>query len=106
MIVNRLHILTLNNYCVIISLPVNGSVLKGRNMNNFTLISKKQSNEEGDFETYGIRCNCFESHLVIEDITTEWDQIDYILNAFNTFMPEEVHIYDILENYLLDFTDF
>lgn len=79
---------------------------KGRNMNNFTLISKKQSNEEGDFETYGIRCNCFESHLVIEDITTEWDQIDYILNAFNTFMPEEVHIYDILENYLLDFTDF
>lgn len=106
MIVNRLHILTLNNYCVIISLPVNGSALKGRNMNNFTLISKKQSNEEGDFETYGIRCNCFESHLVIEDITTEWDQIDYILNAFNTFMPEEVHIYDILENYLLDFTDF
>lgn len=106
MIVNRLHILTLNNYCVIISLPVNGSVLKGRNMNNFTLISKKQSNEEGDFETYGIRCNCFESHLVIEDITTEWDQIDYILNAFNTFIPEEVHIYDILENYLLDFTDF
>lgn len=106
MIVNRLHILTLNNYCVIISLPVNSSVLKGRNMNNFTLISKKQSNEEGDFETYGIRCNCFESHLVIEDITTEWDQIDYILNAFNTFMPEEVHIYDILENYLLDFTDF
>lgn len=106
MIVNRLHVLTLNNYCVIISLPVNGSVLKGRNMNNFTLISKKQSNEEGDFETYGIRCNCFESHLVIEDITTEWDQIDYILNAFNTFMPEEVHIYDILENYLLDFTDF
>lgn len=75
-------------------------------MNNFTLISKKQSNEEGDFESYGIRCNCFESHLVIEDITTEWDQIDYILNAFNTFMPEEVHIYDILENYLLDFTDF
>ena len=106
MIVNRLHILTLNNHCVIISLPVNGSVLKGRNMNNFTLISKKQSNEEGDFETYGIRCNCFESHLVIEDKTTEWDQIDYILNAFNTFMPEEVHIYDILENYLLDFTDF
>lgn len=106
MIVNRLHILTLNNHCVIISLPVNGSVLKGRNMNNFTLISKKQSNEEGDFETYGIRCNCFESHLVIEDITTEWDQIDYILNVFNTFMPEEVHIYDILENYLLDFTDF
>ena len=106
MIVNRLHILTLNNHCVIISLPVNGSVLKGRNMNNFTLISKKQSNEEGDFETYGIRCNCFESHLVIEDITTEWDQINYILNAFNTFMPEEVHIYDILENYLLDFTDF
>lgn len=106
MIVNRLHILTLNNYCVIISLPVNGSALKGRNMNNFTLISKKQSNEEGDFETYGIRCNCFESHLVIEDITTEWDQIDYILNTFNTFMPEEVHIYDILENYLLDFTDF
>lgn len=106
MIVNRLHILTLDNHCVIISLPVNGSALKGRNMNNFTLISKKQSNEEGDFETYGIRCNCFESHLVIEDITTEWDQIDYILNAFNTFMPEEVHIYDILENYLLDFTDF
>lgn len=106
MIVNRLHILTLDNHCVIISLPVNGSVLKGRNMNNFTLISKKQSNEEGDFETYGIRCNCFESHLVIEDITTEWDQINYILNAFNTFMPEEVHIYDILENYLLDFTDF
>ncbi len=98
--------MTLNNHCVIISLPVNGSALKGRNMNNFTLISKKQSNEEGDFETYGIRCNCFESHLVIEDITTEWDQIDYILNAFNTFMPEEVHIYDILENYLLDFTDF
>lgn len=46
---------------------------KGRKMNNFTLISKKQSNEEGDFESYGIRCNCFDSNLAIEDITTEWD---------------------------------
>ena len=79
---------------------------KGRKMNNFTLISKKQSNEEGDFESYGIWCNCFDSNLVIEDITTEWDQIEYIFNAFNTHLPEEVHIYDILENYLLDFTDF
>lgn len=79
---------------------------KGRKMNNFTLISKKQSNEEGDFESYGIRCNCFESKLAIEDITTEWDQIEYIINTFNIHLPEEVHIYDILENYLLDFTDF
>lgn len=79
---------------------------KERKMNNFTLISKKQSNEEGDFESYGIRCNCFDSNLAIEDITTEWDQIEYIINAFNTHLPEEVHIYDILENYLLDFTDF
>lgn len=44
--------------------------------------------------------------LQLEDITTEWDQIEYIINAFNTHLPEEVHIYDILENYLLDFTDF
>jgi hypothetical protein len=79
---------------------------KGRTMNNFTLISKKQTNEKGDFESYGIRCNCFESNLAIEDITTERDQIEYIINAFNIHLPEEVHIYDILENYLLDFTDF
>lgn len=29
MIVNRLHILTLDNCCVIIGLPVNGSLFKG-----------------------------------------------------------------------------
>ena len=53
---------------------------------------------KGDFESYGIRCNCFESNLAIEDITTEWDQIEYIINAFNIHLPEEIHIYDILEN--------
>lgn len=75
-------------------------------MNNFTLISKKYSEKEGEKDSYGILCNCYESKLIIEDITTEWDQIEYILNSFNKELPDEIHIFDILENYLLDFTEF
>ena len=37
---------------------------------------------------------------------SEKEKIDFIVEQFNKEQPERQHIYDIIENYLIDFTGF
>lgn len=75
-------------------------------MISFALITKKINTEEGEFFSYGIKCNYGDEIFSIEDITVDKVKIDFILKNFNDGHPSRVHIHDIIENYLLDFADF
>lgn len=98
---------TIKIYCAILYLSVNGYHNKGKyKLNNFTVIKEETSVDGEDHLSYGIRCNNNEEVLEIRDITSDKDKIDFIVEEFNKEQPERQHIYDIIENYLIDFTGF
>ena len=102
-----LHSLTIKISYDMLSLSVNEYHNKEKyKLNNFTTITEKITVEGKDHLSYGIRCNNYEEVLEIKDITSEIEKIDFIVEKFNREQPEEQHIYDIIENYLIDFTDF
>ena len=74
-------------------------------MNKF-LVNKEIINNEEDKYTYGIVCKYPDEEIVINDVTTEPGKAQHIVDVFNREQPEKVHIYDILENYLLDYVSF
>ena len=99
--------LTIKIYCDILYLSVNGYHNKGKYiLKNFTAINEEISVDGESHLSYGIRCNNYEEVLEIRDITSEKEKIDYIVEQFNKEQPERQHIYDIIENYLIDFTGF
>lgn len=99
--------LTIKIYCDILYLSVNGYHNKGKYiLKNFTAINEEISVDGESHLSYGIRCNNYEEVLEIRDITSEKEKIDYIVEHFNKEQPERQHIYDIIENYLIDFTGF
>ena len=56
---------------------------------------------DGTYHTvYGIAYTDenFVRHL-ISDITTDFDEISELVNDFNLFHPDAVHIYDIIEDF-------
>ena len=90
-----------------IYLSVNEYHNKGKyNLKNFTVINEEVTVDGESHLSYGIRCNNYEEVLEIKDITSEKDKIDFIVEQFNREQPEQMHIHDIIENYLIDFTDF
>lgn len=102
-----LHLLTIITHYAILFLSVNGYHNKGKyNLKNFTTIKETVTVDGETHLSYGIRCNNYEEVLEIKDITSEKEKIDFIVEQFNREKPEEQHIYDIIENYLIDFTDF
>jgi hypothetical protein len=56
--------------------------------------------------TFGLTASDGDTHLQIDDITTDREKIEFIVTTFNTEQPELVHLEEILENYLLDLNSF
>lgn len=75
-------------------------------MKNFEVIKERASIGGEEYISYGIRCRYEDEVLDIKDITEDKNKIEFIANIFNRHNPHKVHIYDILENYLVDFEDF
>lgn len=74
-------------------------------MNIFTVI-REDFNKEDKTYNFGIKCVYPDEEVVISDITNIKENADYIAETFNAEQPEKVHIFDIIENYLLDFNGF
>ncbi|MCH5202399.1 MAG: hypothetical protein J1F17_04245 [Oscillospiraceae bacterium] len=75
-------------------------------MKSFEVIKESASTGDGYYISYGIRCRYQDEILDIKDITEDKNKIEFIVNIFNKHNPHKVHIYDILENYLINFEDF
>lgn len=73
-------------------------------MIKFALI--KETSNNGGMVQYGIRCIYPSGEIIINDITTEKDTAKEIVETFNREQPEMIHIYDIIENHLIDFKGF
>lgn len=76
-------------------------------MITYRITEKTTTDDEGEqCTTFGIEYSTHHLHRVIHDITLCKNTAEYIVNSFNEHQPEPVHIMEILENFLLDFTDF
>ncbi len=75
-------------------------------MNNFAVIEEKISENGEEHLSYGISFPYEDGMREIRNITVDKEKIDFIVAAFNKEQPQAMQIDDILENYLLDFTDF
>lgn len=73
-------------------------------LSTFSLITATCPDE--NIKVYGLKCQFGTEEILINDITTERERAELIYNTFNAEKPDKVHIYDILENYLIDFGGF
>lgn len=73
-------------------------------MTSFSILASTDTTQ--NIIVYGINCYYPKEVIKIEDITTEKEKAELIVNTFNMHQPEKVHIYDIIENFLMDFDEF
>ncbi|MBQ9673440.1 MAG: hypothetical protein IJV39_02320 [Ruminococcus sp.] len=68
--------------------------------------SSETSGEQSDEQSYGLAYIDNGIKVTINDITPEREKIEFIAEVFNREQPEPIHIEEILENFLMNFTDF
>jgi hypothetical protein len=76
-------------------------------LKKFIIIKRPLADDDcGQLISYGISYYDGRKNVEIHDITSDKKQINFIAKLFNKEQPEPIHIMEILENYLIDFTDF
>jgi hypothetical protein len=76
-------------------------------LNNFIILKKQiEDDKSNSLTSYGIGYFNGANFIEINDITCDENLINMISEVFNTEQPDPIHIMDILENFLIDFTGF